>query len=443
VGEGEGHWVSLLPNPFLPEFPYDDYSLVMGAGGVEMTYVRKEHRVYTRLPFLPCFNVYNPSTVDAFFSGIRPRVVNSFFLFSSFDWGETGYSTRGDPIYYLSSCPPMVGGRAIQGGQLFDIAGSETYLSRRHKLKLIAAEEGLEVAPLLDHGPYQVSLTDNHPVPSDYPSTYEVNGSEIHTVGNDLRWGEGHPPGDARDVVHIYSPVLPGGGMRVFPIGGMVEAPASYGTNTFWYLPPHPGKYFVFRRASDIAVFQLTVVRTLHAYVFNRAFSCSAEEYPVADHTTLAVSICYAQGSSASIGQGGVTPEDMARRFSLPLKSAQVALRSAPGIIRVPAKGDLFVAVSLQLEEFEVDGQSVQFRNLWEKWKERRSMIVASRDVPRLSLILSYAGMPCVREDPREGGFRMSAAPPRETRRPKGAMVGEWEIVPTIDHRLDSGEFVS
>jgi len=140
----EGPFISLLANPFAVPFVFKYYAFKEVDKNIEISYERKERIVRTKLEFEPDYDLYSPTMVDNYF-----KVQGMMFWLLSRDFDMPAIASGGVVAASIPrEIPPYEQGVSIADGVLYDIQGSGTFLSRRHKVREEARMRGLDVVQL-------------------------------------------------------------------------------------------------------------------------------------------------------------------------------------------------------------------------------------------------------------------------------------------------------
>jgi len=139
-----GPFVSLLASPFAVPFVFKYYAFKEVDRDIEISYERKGRIVKTKLELQPDYDLYSPTMVDKYF-----KVQGAMFWLLSRDFDMPAIAAGGVVAASLPrEVPAYIDGVSIEDGVLYDIQGSGTFLSRRHKVKIEAEKRGLSVVEL-------------------------------------------------------------------------------------------------------------------------------------------------------------------------------------------------------------------------------------------------------------------------------------------------------
>jgi len=412
-------WIALLPNPFVTEFPYEEYSIHDTEEGIWMTYMRKMRRVRTLLPVNPEFNVYNPLTVDASFCHSKSSHHIGYFLFSSIPLDIRSVDMVSDPIFFFDTVVEMVDGVARKDGVVYDVAGGGTFLSRRNVVVKYAEEHGLNVAPLSDSGRFGVGYMSVQPKETDVVH-YDVRGSTICSMGCDLILTSDPTSADFTTgaTALIYSPAFPGP-CRLFPRGGVISVPADLKERKVLYNPTRDSLYFVFEKVKDVPVFQISVLhRCFAATIRLPAKDYSHYDYPVVDLTSRCLVVFQALARDKVVGEHAITVAQLANALNVTQAAARSAVRRTDQIMCVNGRRpwtEAFALFSYQDEKFVIDEVEHTFYEVWEIWLRKRRIFVGTvADDDRLSMLFALNGVPVVQRVHTAMRVQLRALLPRQ-----------------------------
>jgi len=414
-------WFSLLPNPFVENFPYQSYNLFRNKNGVVLNYERKSRMVRAELLYEPDHFRYSPGQVDSEFFSSGKTGGKSYFLESNFDLGDLQSDSSGEHIFFLPDFPRC----GYDTTFLYDIPGTDTYLSRRGRMEVVAKERGLKVCPLLLNGVRGISYYTTSPVKSHFNSLWYDSSqswrSFTHEGGDCEIYGLDGPVRPARLDEGIFSSVAyiygennsQGDPVNIFPRGGISTVPYDPVNKFYNFHFRQGGVYFFFTHISQIFAYQLTVLSKLYRSLLRGKVGYSLP--PAFPTCKVEVSV-FSRISERTNNHAGVTLEELSSALALPKCHVMAILPRLPHICSFSRNGVIYLC-NVEKVDYEVwvDGVARQLWEVWDLWVMNRKIIVdRAIDVEYLRNFFFSNGRPCVHVIPLHMKYEMKGCKVRE-----------------------------
>jgi len=431
-------WVSLLPNPFIANFPYSNFSIYLNKKGVSMHYDRKDRLVRAELKYemdRPMFR-YSPHQVDAMFLTKGKSAGDSYYLESNFSFPAFQGDSTGDHIFFLPDYPAC----GFDEKYLYDIVPSatepydatDTYLSRRSRMGQIAVERGLELFPLGSNGTRGISFNTVRPVKSNFPSLWFDSSQSWKATASSLSdcevYGLSGPLhavglGEANFTSKAYvfgENNYEGETVDAFPKGYLSSVPFDPVKRAYCYHFVRGGTYFIFTKLSQLKTFQLAILHKMYRSSFGRK---SLYSIPPDFPTCKPEVSMFSKVSERSKCGFGITPRELSAFCQCTVDKVMAGIRAFPSVCANTVDGELyFYDVDASPLRYMVNGESRHLGDVWRLWVENREIICETQPDVNFFESFFYANCrPVLRVLSGKGKFKMKGCqvrvkvPPRQS----------------------------
>lgn len=397
-------WCALVPNPYITPFPYNNFSVQVTDFGVTMAYDRTERRVNTALRFFPsCFR-YSPDQVDEefYYSKFGKATKGHYFFETSEESTFRPSRFETEKVRYMKKYIRRNElGFAEDKTFVYDVPGTDTYLSRYPRVVEYAKQQGKKAVTLYStHEKYGVSLSSDVPSLSVISFVREINECKIIQVGN--RYNEGVI--ESNSYVRVYSPTFSRTDVP-FPEGGEIRVPFCHDTKTYSFMPEVPGVYFV-----------MSVGCTSQDYfyqIMNELYSTRIESYRVhtkfssetIDRKTSVIQELIKLPEVMRWGEHGISAVELAKKMNVSANSVFPLTRHVQGVYwYTEVKDGKVITYYAHISRLkEVLWSGLTYGALMMNWHLDPKLVVPNEFADRVMSFFRMQGLPVVKVRYKEG----------------------------------------